>query len=364
MSAQRVRSAVAADHRSIHPGLPGLPWWGAVAVAVAATAVGFAFDAGSGNKELTGVYATLYVLGCVAAVLAVRQSGLFTAVIQPPLILFCSVPGSYWLLHGATFTGIKGIVINCGYPLIERFPLMLFTSVGVLLIGMIRWYLGMVTHSTAAKTDDGATTRPRRPTLTDKIGAMIAATLNRDPAHAIDTTTSGERRTDSRARRTTDAARRSGRRTTASTRSRRFRPAADEAADLRERPRRRRSTPDQGEAPPPRRRPRPPQDSAGNGQPAPRDRRDRYSRADRPIPRDNRTESYQPAEPSQSLPRRRQEPSPTNGHTSRFSATHHPVSQVRYRKTDSGNESREAREAGPGSQNRSDDDASSWRYDI
>src|SRR3984957_13256177 len=103
-------------------------------------AVGFAFDAGSG-KELTTVFSGLYVAGCVAAVLAVRQSGIFTAVIQPPLILFCTVPGSYWLFHGAKYTGIKDLLINCGYPLIERFPMMLFTSVGVLVLGLIRWYL-------------------------------------------------------------------------------------------------------------------------------------------------------------------------------------------------------------------------------
>ena len=74
--------------------------------------------------------------------LAVRQSGIFTAVIQPPLILFCAVPGAYFLFHGAKFTGVKDLLINCGYPLIERFPLMLFTSAGVLLVGLIRWYLG------------------------------------------------------------------------------------------------------------------------------------------------------------------------------------------------------------------------------
>ena len=81
-----------ADHRSIVPSIPGVPWWAAVVLAVTGTAAGFAFDAGSG-KELTTVFSALYVAGCVAAVLAVRQSGVFTAVIQPPLILFCAVPG-------------------------------------------------------------------------------------------------------------------------------------------------------------------------------------------------------------------------------------------------------------------------------
>ncbi len=60
--------------------------------------------------------------------LAVRQTGVFTAVIQPPLLLFVSVPGAYFLFHGGTIGRPQGLLINCGYPLIERFPLMFFTS--------------------------------------------------------------------------------------------------------------------------------------------------------------------------------------------------------------------------------------------
>jgi len=134
---------VAADHRSAHPNIPGLPWWGAVLAAVTLTAVGFAYDAGTGNKELGMVFASSYVVGCIFAVLAVRQSGIFTAVIQPPLILFISVPTAYFLFHGGQLGGIKDLAINLGYPLIERFPLMFFTSAAVLLIGMARWYYGM-----------------------------------------------------------------------------------------------------------------------------------------------------------------------------------------------------------------------------
>lgn len=129
-----------------------MPWWGAIVVAVTGVAAGFAFDAGSG-KELTSVFSGLYVLGCLAAVLAVRQNGVFTAVIQPPLILFLAVPGAYFVFHGAKFTGVKDLVINCGYPLIERFPLMLFTSAGVLIIGVVRWLLGRLQADAADGSD-------------------------------------------------------------------------------------------------------------------------------------------------------------------------------------------------------------------
>ena len=156
MSGQRARPSEAADNRSAHPNIPGVPWWGAVLIAVVASAAGFAVDAGSGNGELTAVFATLFVLGCLAAVLAVRRNGLFTAVIQPPLILFVVVPGAYFLMHRDSIEGLKDILINCGYPLIERFPLMFFTSAAVLLIGLARWYLGQASGQSASR-DDTAT---------------------------------------------------------------------------------------------------------------------------------------------------------------------------------------------------------------
>ena len=53
------------------------------------------------------------------------------------------MPGAYFLFHGGAMDGLKDLLINCGYPLIERFPLMFFTSAMVLLIGMVRWYQGM-----------------------------------------------------------------------------------------------------------------------------------------------------------------------------------------------------------------------------
>ena len=114
-------------------------------IAVTATLIGIAIEAGLGHRELGGVFATLYALGCLAAVLAVRQSGIFTTIIQPPLLLFVAVPLAYYLFHESTFGGLKDVLITCGYPLIERFPLMLFTSAAVLLVGLVRWYRAMST---------------------------------------------------------------------------------------------------------------------------------------------------------------------------------------------------------------------------
>ena len=76
------------------------------------------------------------MIGCVAAVLAVRQSGHLhrghPAAADP---VRRGAHGAYFLFHAAKIAGIKDILINCGYPLIERFPLMFATSAVVLLIG-------------------------------------------------------------------------------------------------------------------------------------------------------------------------------------------------------------------------------------
>jgi hypothetical protein len=326
---------VTASRRSIHPNIPGVPWWAAVVIGVIPTAVGFAFDAGSANKELTDVFSALYVVGCVAAVLAVRRSGIFTAVIQPPLILFCAVPGAYWVFHGARMTGLKDLAINCGYPLIERFPLMLFTSAGVLLIGMIRWYMEMAVRSADAETADSET----EPTGggTRGIVAKLASILGRETAKPTHTRRAG-RAAAARARRTEAAGRRGksaeatgGRpaRRSAATRSRRVRPALGDTPErIPDRTRRRRPSKihDVDPAEPPRRSrvPRDPdlRDPDPHGRPPREVRRDPHTGRSRATTRSSRFDPYEPMESYE--PRHRAAPT---GAT----ATHHPISRVRYR---------------------------------
>ncbi len=372
---------MAADHRSILPSIAGLPWWSAVAVAVVATAIGVAFDAGSGDKELTFVFSALYVMGCIAAVLMVQQSGVFTTVIQPPLILFVIVPGAYWLFRGGGFPGLKAIVINCGYPLIERFPLMLFTAATVLLIGMVRWYLGMLDGAAAKRRTAEEHGTPQRLTFSDRLGAMISSALTRNPAHAIDQPAPREQRSGQRPRRASAESRRaareaSGTRTRtrsperrangeAPTRSRHVRPPMDAAAAEHPRPRRRpagdpreeaarrrrpgtdprderqpRRRPAADRHDEPRRRPRPPQEGPRTGDPLSRSAREPYPR------------SYRPTE----APGRR----PAADGRANGNGNRHPVSQVRYRGTDA--EADEAqRRARPRPQR---GQADSWEFDI
>ncbi len=328
-------------------------------VAVTGCAVGFAFDAGSG-KDLTIVFSGLYVLGCVAAVLAVRQAGIFTAVVQPPLILFCAVPGAYFVFHGAKFTGVKDLVINCGYPLIERFPLMLLTSAGVLLVGLVRWYLGRFGSSAteAAEAGDAVDTDGEALGLV----ARLAALFNRGSAddEKPDKATRPRSRREhavERTARSSTAERRTARGPATSSRTRRPRPPIDDAAEPpRDRTRRRRPTREFDDSEPPRRAgSRQPRDPDLRGRPPREIRRDPHARRARPTSRSSRFDPYEPIEPFDAPPpppRRRPAP---NGTT----ATHHPISQVRYRKAAGGEEPLD----GPPRRPRKPS-ADSWEFDA
>ncbi len=360
MSGQSARPSIPADYRSTHPNFPGVPWWGAVLIAVVASAIGFAFDLGSGGKELTGVFAALYALGCLAAVLAVRQAAVFTTVIQPPLILFVMVPGAYYLMYFSENDGIKDILINCGYPLIERFPLMFFTSAAVLLIGAIRWYLGASSeHSTPVADEANATPGWLAVKLSSLLGRESASdSATREPRrrHSVERRPSGAPKTNtgrsSRAARGRPPAKRAG----APSRSRHARPPNTEVTDPamdahRSRPRRPRP-----DAPPPaepHRRPRAPSERDPRPGVPPSERRatrDRAERHKRRQPR-RRYEGYEGYEGYEAL-----EP-----HAPVENRSHHPISRARYRGADDVDDQPEYRTQRRGQRNA---EADRWDYDV
>lgn len=363
-------------------------------LAFTVTAVGFAFDAGSGSRELGSVFSACYVLGCLLAVLAVRQSGIFTAVIQPPLLLFVTVPGAYFLFHGSEIGGLKDLAINCGYPLIERFPLMFFTSAAVLLIGMARWYLGMSSRRatatsetpTTAKTTAKAKTAPAAAAasglvtaLKSKVsglmappGASAAATGDQDEE------TPRRRRSSDRPRRAAKpaaertrssrdtargaAARKPAKRTGTASRARHNRPPDTEIIEpVVDRPRRSRSAPRTSESPEPRRRsraqePREAREPRERREPResrklpPRERRSTYDRPERRPERTRRFDDYEPYEPL--------EPHTRNGNGN---GSHHPISRVRYRGADEDDQRSEYRST---PRARRSWDADAWEYDV
>jgi hypothetical protein len=340
VSGQRARSEVAADHRSALPRVPGIPWWGAIVLATTASAIGFAYDAGSGDKELSVVFSICYVAGCLLAVLAVRQSALFTAVIQPPLILFGIVPAAYFVFHGGTITGVKDILINCGYPLIERFPLMFFTSATVLLIGLVRWYFASSTRQ-AEEVEPEAAKRAAGKATAVETTAVEPTTRRRRREHAVDRP---NRTTANKVTATAPAA--------GTSRSRHARPPETELAEpTTSRPRRRPGPPVVPPVEPPpdaRRRARAAAPREPRRNPPPVDARGAHERPERR----RRPTGYEPYEPYEPF-----EPRTTKG----AGATHHPVSRVRYRGADDG-ESRTEHRTRP--RRPYESGADSWQYDV
>jgi hypothetical protein len=308
-----------------------------VLIAATLMAVGFAYDAGSGSKELTAVFAGTYVVGCILAVLAVRQTGIFTAVIQPPLLLFGAVPTAYFVFTGSQLTNIKDTLINCAYPLIERFPLMFFTSAIVLLIGMVRWYLGASSRrgATAEAEPSGG---GMASAVMSKVSALLAGRDAGDEDDAADETPR-RRSTTARPSRSTSRSAKPSSRSTPS-RSRHARPPETELIEpVQERPRRPR--PSRQAEPPdePRRKPR-----SGSGQRRampPPDRRTGYERPERR--------------------RRFDDEQPPQSHGGNGNGTHHPVSRVRYRGGEDGDDRAQYRTPRRTPRDRA---IESWEYDI
>jgi hypothetical protein len=337
-----------------------------VLLAVTLTAVGFAYDAGYGDKELSTVFSATYVLGCLLAVLAVRQSGIFTGVIQPPLILFGAVPTAYFLFHGGHLGGVKDLAINCGYPLIERFPLMFFTSAAVLLIGMGRWYYGMSSRRGAANApaDEPSTVKKKKSggrvsSVTSKMSSLLTGEADDVDDDAVDAKASPRRKhTIDRPTRATKSATGTARtprtnKRAAPSRSRHARPPETELIEpVVERPRRPRPS-RQSEQPPPAEPPRRRSRTSSTREPRkavpPSERRSAHERPERPerTERRRRYDDYPPREP----------------HTSNGNGTHHPVSRVRYRGGADDDDQRAEYRTRPRAA-RGSWEADSWEYDI
>ncbi len=342
--------SVLADAQRIFAGLPDrlpvkIPWWGAILLAVTLTAVGFAYDAGAGNGELGSVFAACYVLGCLLAVVLVQRSGLFTAMIQPPLILFVAVPTSYFLFHSSQIDGLKDILINCGYPLIQRFPLMFFTALLVLALGLLRWYLLRGVEETADDAEVPAAAPRRAARRTAR--AKAAAEQTERPRTP--------RRPRGEAAEPHERPRRP--RTGAPSRARHNRPpesdiaASAAAADRRERAATRDRSgrpprPAEGPVDPARRtrRVRDPRDQRDQRDPVEPRRRNAYDSPygasvdadpyERPRRRP-RPEGYEPRyQPGYSPDDRYADPYPQRPRRPAPDPSHHPVSRVRYRSSD------------------------------
>ncbi|KXP03890.1 DUF6542 domain-containing protein [Tsukamurella pseudospumae] len=158
---QPSRSQVPVDERSVLATVPGLPWWGAVLTLLVFTGVG-AVAAGEYTGSNAGVLAM--AVGAIVAVLAVRNRALFTAIVQPPLVIATAIPVYKWFSLPSPRSTSK-ILTDVLFPLISLFPWMFWISVVVIAIGGARFMLYRRLTATARSVQRAGSTSAKSATV-------------------------------------------------------------------------------------------------------------------------------------------------------------------------------------------------------
>ncbi|WP_344073616.1 DUF6542 domain-containing protein, partial [Prauserella alba] len=131
---------VAWDERLAFGTRRGLPWWGAVLLALV-TAIAGAVLSMQISDGLGLPFQLIYVVGALAAVAAVRRRNLFGPMVQPPLVMAVTVP-----LVVLTDTSLPesndtlANVLAISTPLINNFPVMAIATALTVGLGVLRIY--------------------------------------------------------------------------------------------------------------------------------------------------------------------------------------------------------------------------------
>lgn len=130
MPATRPTKRPTAANASALPTIPGLRSWGAVLVAVILTAIGATFDGLVSGVVTWGFRVAFVASVCLAAIL-VRRASIFTALVQPPLVMVVLIFISLRLITTERMTVTLIKVVNA-------FPTMLIGTALAVLICVIR----------------------------------------------------------------------------------------------------------------------------------------------------------------------------------------------------------------------------------
>lgn len=122
---------------ALPPARPGISGWAAALCALGLTAIGAFADIERLN-HLGIVFQMLYFLSCLFAVVAVRRTGLFGPMVQPPLILTVAVPSAILAAGSRPAEGLIATALELGTPLVSDFPTMAITTVVTVVIGLFR----------------------------------------------------------------------------------------------------------------------------------------------------------------------------------------------------------------------------------
>ena len=116
---------------SVLTSVRGWPSWAVVVLAVALTFAGTAVDGLTTGALSWGLRIGFY-LGVVFAALLVRRRSIFTAMVQPPLVLVFGIVVGGWLFTNAG--GMYGTALK----IIGSFPTMAIGTALAVIIGLIR----------------------------------------------------------------------------------------------------------------------------------------------------------------------------------------------------------------------------------
>lgn len=126
---------------SVVPSIKGLPWWAAVLVGLIPVIVGTFIDVASaakplGDATLSGGFRVLSVVGCVLAALVVRRRAIFTAMVQPPLVIMAGVTLALLISPDTNLSLISSASIY-----VATFPTMVTATAAAVVIGAARFFL-------------------------------------------------------------------------------------------------------------------------------------------------------------------------------------------------------------------------------
>ena len=130
MTTNTAARITAADASAIS-GVRGWPSWAVVLLALALTLAGTAVDGVTTGVLAWGLRIGFY-LGIVLAALIVRRGSIFTAMVQPPLVVLFGL-----VVGGMLFTQTGGLY-GTTLKVIGTFPTMAIGTAAAVLIGLIR----------------------------------------------------------------------------------------------------------------------------------------------------------------------------------------------------------------------------------
>ena len=147
LSGTSSRQSLPTADASVLSTVRGVPWWGAVLIAVVFAAVGAAVDALAVGKLGWG-YRVAFPLGIAMAALAVRRGSIFTAMVQAPLVMAVTAVAALRILTSER-------IATTAIALVDLFPLMVIGTAVGLLLGLIRIFAQPLRNTHASWSTEG-----------------------------------------------------------------------------------------------------------------------------------------------------------------------------------------------------------------